>query len=68
MGYDEDTKRRCISLRRAFSKIDNTKSKYLVRCRNWSIFVNKSSLSDIDKKICIKEFLNPKDLIHYKKG
>ena len=66
MAYDEDTKRRCISLRRAFNKVD-TKDNFIDRRKDWVEFVKNSKLSESDKVICIKEFLSFRDLARYRK-
>jgi hypothetical protein len=73
MAYLEITKKRCIALRRKFGEpkgMFRRKSGiegFLSRHRLWVKFVNDSNLTDFEKKVCIKEFLNPRDIIRYER-
>lgn len=61
MIYTEETKKRCIALRRKFGN-QHYELGMVERQPYWIKFVNESNLSPFEKRACIKEFINPQDL------
>ena len=65
--YSENTKRKCIKLRKEFG--DSTASYGIIqRHKLWVDYVNKSTLTTMEKEACKREFLNPRDIKKYNKG
>lgn len=63
----KQNKQNCIRLRRLFG--DSYKQLGIIdRHKYWVKYVNNSNLTDYEKELCKREFLNPKNLKRYRKN